>query len=134
MNAYLTKKRAYAHVCKASSKEIARFPDETKSEALSILGKLADGVSIDAIQSEHGRSSLTSLTGFHSCWEIRLDEDKDTYRVFLLLTTKTVWILHSFKKKSKKGRSTPRKNLETLALRLKAVTNKTFDKLHVTKG
>ncbi len=53
--------------------------------------------------------------------EIRVDEDSDTYRA--MYTTElegVIYVLDVFKKKSKRGKSTPKGDLDRIEQRLKA--------------
>ena len=61
------------------------------------------------------KGNLRSVT------EIRVDEDSDTYRA--MYTTElegVIYVLDVFKKKSKKGKSTPKGDLDRIEQRLKA--------------
>lgn len=52
--------------------------------------------------------------------EIKTDYDKDTYRtVFASQLGNEIFVLHVFKKKSKRGIKTPKEELEVIAQRLK---------------
>lgn len=56
--------------------------------------------------------------------EIRMDYEGDTYR--MMFTTEfpdTVYVLHVFKKKSKRGSHTPREEIDRITARLKRVRN-----------
>jgi len=56
--------------------------------------------------------------------EIRVDEDRETYRVFYVARfEEAVYILHAFKKKSKKGKATPKHDLEVARQRYKNLIN-----------
>jgi len=52
--------------------------------------------------------------------ELVLDHNSDTYRVaYFLKLGDYVYVLHAFQKKSKKGISTPKKDIDLIKTRLK---------------
>ena len=66
------------------------------------------------------------LAGFSgaSVWEIVDNYDTDTYRaVYAVKFRKAVYVLHAFKKKSKQGIKTPKKELELINQRLQFAKN-----------
>ncbi len=55
-------------------------------------------------------------------YEIRVAEDRDTYRVFYVAKfEEAVYVLHAFKKKSTKGIATPKRHLTLAAKRYRDV-------------
>jgi phage-related protein len=53
--------------------------------------------------------------------EIVLSHDKNAYRVIYAISSKVISVLHAFQKKSKKGASTPRLQIEMIKRRLTVV-------------
>lgn len=54
--------------------------------------------------------------------EIRMDHEGDTYRmIFTTEVADAVYVLHVFKKKSKRGSQTPREEIDRITRRLKGV-------------
>ena len=53
--------------------------------------------------------------------ELVEDFDGDTYRaVYTVIFAEAVYVLHAFKKKSKRGSATPREDINLIRLRLRA--------------
>jgi phage-related protein len=73
------------------------------------------------IQIGEHHQNITPLTGFPGgVMEIQSDYDKDTYRaVYAAKLDDDIYILHTFKKKSKKGIKIPKEDIETIKQRLK---------------
>ena len=96
----------------SSLKDLKEFPETVKDEIGYILYLIQIG--------EH-HQNITPLTGFHGgVMEIKSDYDKDTYRaVYAAKLGDDIYILHSFKKKSKKGVKIPKEDIETIKQRLK---------------
>lgn len=56
--------------------------------------------------------------------EIVSNENGDTYRaVYAVQFDDAVYVLHAFKKKSKRGRQTPKKEMDIVRSRLKSARN-----------
>jgi phage-related protein len=52
--------------------------------------------------------------------EVIIDDDGDTYRaVYTVKFEDSIYVLHSFKKKSKSGRSTPKRDMDLVRYRLR---------------
>lgn len=89
------------------------MPEEVKDEV---------GYALHLVQNGGTPDSTTKMKeDLREVMEIHVDDDGDTYRT--MYTTKlegVVYVLDAFKKKSKKGRETPRSDIERIRLRLKA--------------
>ena len=60
-----------------------------------------------------------NMTGLPGVQELRINFDTDTYRVVYIVNLgNTLYVLHSFQKKSTSGISTPKKELEKIKARL----------------
>jgi phage-related protein len=80
----------------------------------------AIGFALDRVQKGQFHSSIKPLIGLPGVQEIRTDLDSDTYRaVYVVNLADFIYILHVFKKKSKKGSETPKPNMDTINARLK---------------
>lgn len=84
-----------------------------------------DEIGLALNQAQHGERpiSATPMQGFHgaSVLEIRVDDDGDTYRtVYTVQLRDAIYVLHAFKKKSKKGSATPQLEIERIRRRLRA--------------
>lgn len=97
----------------SSQKDYRAFPEPVKDDMgfalyLAQLGK------------KHG--SAKPMKGFGGAGVVELveDHDGDTYRaVYTVRYGATVYVLHAFQKKSKKGRETPKGDIETIKRRLR---------------
>lgn len=96
----------------SSLKDLKKFPEAVKDEIGYILYVVQIG--------EH-HSNITPLTGFPGgVMEIKSDYDKDTYRaVYAAKLGDEIYVLHTFKKKSKKGIKIPKEDIEVIRQRLK---------------
>ena len=64
--------------------------------------------------------SIKPLKGLSGVYEIRADHDTDTYRaVYMLNLSDVIYVLHVFKKKSKRGIETPKQDMDLIRRRLK---------------
>lgn len=65
----------------------------------------------------HNAKPLKSLSGVY---EIRVDDQTDTYRgVYAVNLGDAIYVLHVFKKKSKKGTETPKQDMDLIRNRLR---------------
>jgi phage-related protein len=73
------------------------------------------------VQNKEHHQNIKPLKGFSSgVMEIKSDYDKDTYRtVYAAQLGDEIYVLHAFKKKSKRGIKTPKEELEVIKQRLK---------------
>ena len=80
------------------------------------------------VQRGKHHKQIKSLKGFSGVYEIRIDFDKDTYRtVYVLNLGDKIYVLHVFEKKSKKGISTPKQELDIIRTRLKRAQKEADD-------
>ena len=97
----------------SSLDDLCKMPDQVKK---------AVGYSLDGIQSGEYDSNIKPLTGkdLGGVYEIRADFDSDTYRAAYVVNIGTIiYMLHVFKKKSKKGKETPKPDMDKIRSRLK---------------
>ncbi len=81
------------------------------------------GVAINDAQHGDEHPAAKALRGFggRSVLEVVDDFDGDTYRaVYAVRFAGAVYVLHCFQKKSKRGRETPKHDIEVIRTRLKA--------------
>lgn len=97
----------------SSRKDLKSFPRPVMREV---------GVALHAAQRGEDHPSAKALKGFggRSVVEIVAPHDGDTYRaVYTLRFADTVYVLHAFQKKSKKGVATPKKDIDVIRRRLR---------------
>jgi phage-related protein len=97
----------------SSKDDLRAFPGEVRRVM---------GVAINDAQNgeEHPRAKALKGFGGRSVLEVVDDEDGDTYRaVYTVRFAGVVYVLHAFQKKSKKGRETPKHDIEVIQARLK---------------
>lgn len=95
----------------ASLKDLQAMPEEVKDEVGFVLGRVQEG---------KGHKAIKSLSGFQGVSEIRSDYDSDTWRVvYVVDLPDAIYVLHAFKKKSRKGISTPQHEINVIRARLK---------------
>lgn len=96
----------------SSLKDLKEFPEAIKGEIGYILYLVQIG--------EH-HQNIKPLSGFPGeVMEIKSDYAKDTYRaVYAAKLGNEIYVLHTFKKKSKKGIKTPKEDIEVIRQRLK---------------
>ena len=97
----------------SSKKDLKAFPTEVRG-----------GIGFALFQAQLGLKPLSAkpLTGFGgaSVLEITDDFQTDTYRaVYTVKFGDALYVLHAFQKKSKRGTSTPKAELELIKSRLK---------------
>jgi phage-related protein len=82
-----------------AKEQLRSFPGDVQDEAGLKLRKIQYGQMPEGVKPLAGLGK--GLTGIH---EIRVDGDKETYRVvYVAKLTKGVYVLHAFHKKSKTG-------------------------------
>lgn len=90
------------------------FPDDVKGGM---------GYSLDVAQNggkADNAKPLTNVVKGGRIYEVFEDHDGDTYRaVYTVKFEKAVYVLHAFMKKSKKGVSTPKPDIELMKARYK---------------
>ncbi|MFQ5561154.1 MAG: type II toxin-antitoxin system RelE/ParE family toxin, partial [Nitrospinota bacterium] len=90
-----------------------RFPDDVQDVM---------GYALDLAQHGKKADNTKPLKGFKgaSVLEIVDDFDGDTYRgIYTVQLKGVVYVLHAFQKKSKKGRATPKSDIQLIEQRLK---------------
>jgi phage-related protein len=96
---------------KAALKEFETFPEEARSICLTALTISAEGGKADIGKPMHGLGSGV----FESALRFR----GDAYRVvYAAQLADEVWVVHAFQKKSKPGKKTPLREIETIKDRL----------------
>lgn len=95
----------------SSLKDLRKFPEAVKDEVGYILYLVQIG--------EHHKN-IKPLIGFSGgVMEIKSDYDKDTYRaVYAAKLGDEIYVLHTFKKKSKTGIKLPKEDIEVIRQRL----------------
>ena len=95
-------------------KDLREFPEDVKD---------AIGVALDVAQQGDKHDAAKPLQGFGGAGVLEVidDFDGDTYRAVYTVKFKgVVYALHAFQKKSKKGISTPKDEIDLVKKRLKA--------------
>ena len=80
------------------------------------------GQALDDAQNGEKHPGARPLKGFGGAGvlEVIEDDDGDTYRtVYAVKLASAVYVLHAFQKKSKRGRATPKKEIELVKRRLR---------------
>ena len=101
------------HWIGSSRDDLKAFPKEVRRDI---------GFALQAAQSGGKHPSAKPLRGFGGAGVLEVVEDYrgDTYRaVYTVQFAETVYVLHCFKKKSKRGIKTPKKELDLITARLK---------------
>jgi phage-related protein len=99
---------------KAAHKDFGDFPEEARSTCLATLTIAAEGSKADIAKPMKGMGS--------GVFEIALPFRGDAFRVVYAVQLGTdVWVVHAFKKKSKKGAKTPKQDIDLIENRLKQV-------------
>lgn len=98
----------------SSKEDLKEFPDDVQDEF---------GHALWVAQEGDKYVSAKPLKGFGgaSVLEIVEDYDGDTYRaVYTVRFAEAVFVLHCYQKKSRRGRETPKSDMELIKRRLKA--------------
>lgn len=100
--------------CASSYKDYTALPEAVQDDA---------GFQLDRVQKGLDPLDFAPMPQIGSgAMEIRVDEGGDTYRVFYVAKfEEAIYVLHAFQKKSKTGRSTPRRDLELARRRYRVV-------------
>jgi phage-related protein len=97
---------------KAARKDFEAFPARAIDRALDALTIVADGGTPDVAKPLAGLGV--------GVWELAIKERGDAYRVvYALQLGDDVWVVHAFQKKSTKGISTPRHEIDLVRDRIK---------------
>lgn len=94
----------------SSLEDLTKFPRDVQRE-----------IGYALYQAEIGEKhhKAKPLKGFSGVWEIRSDYRTDTYRaVYATKIGNRIYVLHCFIKKSKRGISTPKKEIDLIRKRL----------------
>lgn len=95
----------------SSLDDLKDLPEEVQDDIGYVLG---------GVQQGEFDSSIKPLKSFSGVYEIRADFDSDTYRaVYVVNLADVIYVLHVFKKKSKKGMETPKQEIDLIRTRLK---------------
>lgn len=112
----------------SSLKDVRKFPDEVRQVM---------GYALYLSQREEKHPDAKPLKGFHGAGELEMVDDFDgnTYRtVYSVRFKEVVYVLHAFQKKSKRGISTPKKELDLVTERLKAARQHYKERSKPVKG
>jgi phage-related protein len=91
--------------------DLKDLPEEVQDDIGYVLG---------GVQQGEFDSTIKPLKGFSGVYEIRADFDSDTYRaVYVVNLGDVIYVLHVFKKKSKRGSETPKQEIDLIRTRLK---------------
>jgi phage-related protein len=97
---------------KAARKDFEAFPVQAIDRALDALAVVADGGTPDIAKPLTGRGA--------GVWELAIKERGDAFRiVYALQLGDDIWVVHAFQKKSTKGISTPRHELDLVQARIR---------------
>ncbi|MGX5827961.1 type II toxin-antitoxin system RelE/ParE family toxin [Mesorhizobium sp. 43Arga] len=97
----------------SSKEDIRKFPEEVRREI---------GFALYLAESGDTAINAVPLTGFGnaSVPEVIVDSNGDTFRaVYTIRFREVVYVLHAFMKKSKKGCTTPKKEMDLVRQRLR---------------
>jgi len=99
----------------SSKEDLKKFPEEVKDVMGYSLHVAQNGGKAD------NAKLLSNVVKGGRVYEVVDDFNKDTYRaVYTVKFEKAVYVLHSFKKKSTKGISTPKPDVDLMKARYKA--------------
>lgn len=91
----------------SSLDDLKDLPEEVQDDIGYVLGGVQQG-------------EFDSTIKLSGVYEIRVDFDTDTYRaVYVVNLGDVIYVLHVFKKKSKKGSETPKQDIDLIRARLK---------------
>ncbi len=95
----------------SSLKDTQAMPEDAKDEIGFALG-----------QAQRGKrhASIKPLTGLPGVYEIVANSDTSTFRLaYVVNLPDAIYVLHAFKKKSKSGIATPKKDMALIRARLR---------------
>lgn len=101
------------HFVGSSQKDIRSFSEDVRSEV---------GYAIYLAQRGQKAVNAVPMVGFGGAnvLEVIIDDDGNTYRaIYTVRFAEAIYVLHAFQKKSKRGISTPKKELDMVKDRLK---------------
>lgn len=92
-------------------KDLRQFPEKVKREV---------GFDLDMVQGGETPATAKPLTGLSGVMELVERYNKDTYRaVYVTHIGGIIYVLHCFKKKSKRGIKTPKEDMDLIRQRLR---------------
>ncbi len=101
----------------AALKEFKKFPETAQRRILVALTDAAQGATADIAKPMKGMGA--------GVFEVALKYRTDAYRtVYAVRIDKAIWVIHAFKKKSKKGIKTPKPETDLIKKRIKALKKK----------
>ena len=96
---------------KAAQKDFTKFPLEARQKVIRTLKIAAEGQKADIAKPMKGLGS--------GVYEIVLRHESSAYRVVYAVQIGTdLWVVHTFQKKSKKGVSTPKQDIDVIRDRI----------------
>ena len=96
---------------KAAQKDFAKFPLEARQKMIRALKIAAEGQKADIAKPLKGLGS--------GVYEIVLRHESSAYRVvYAVQIGADLWVVHTFQKKSKKGVSTPKQDIDVIKNRI----------------
>ena len=96
----------------SSRSKLKQFPEPVREEI---------GYALFRAQQREKHYNAKPLKGFSGVFEIVSPYQTDTYRaVYAIKLGNSIYVLHTFKKKSKKGMKTPKPDLEMIKQRFQA--------------
>ncbi len=94
----------------SSLERLKKFPDPVKDEI---------GFALHRAQEGKKHHNAKPFKGFNGCFEITSSYRTDTFRaVYAIKLGDFIYVLHTFKKKSKTGIKTPKRDIEMIKRRL----------------
>lgn len=103
----------HIHYIGSSQKDLSKLPKEVKEEIAYDLLSIQKG-------ERPAREKTLSGKGNANLRELRIRHDKNAYRaVYTVQYKEVVFVLHVFQKKSTKGISTPKPEMDLIEARLK---------------
>ena len=105
----------------SSRKDLIAFPGVVKQEV---------GHALFLAQTGERAPSVKTLKGFGGAGVVEIveDHDGDTYRcVYVVRLRHAVYVLHAFKKKSKRGDETPKHDIDLVRTRLREAEHRDAD-------
>ncbi len=97
---------------KAAQKDFEKFPLEARQKMIRALKIAAQGQKADIAKPMKGLGS--------GVYEIVLRHESSAYRVvYAVQIGADLWVIHAFQKKSKKGISTPKQDIDVIRERTK---------------
>ena len=97
---------------KAALKDFQKFPQPVRLQIEAALTIAAEGQKADSVKPWKGLGS--------GVMEISVAYQTDAYRtIYITEVAGSLWVVHAFKKKSKKGRATPKQEVDLITDRVK---------------